>query len=396
MQRLIFHIDVNSAYLSWTAVEQLKNGSTTDPRTVPAIIGGDMMSRHGVVLAKSIPAKKYGISTGEPVSHALQKCPNLLIIPPNHTLYSNYSHKLMDILMTFCPIIEQVSIDECYMDVTAYPDFWESPSAFACKIKDAVRKTFGFTVNIGISSNKLLAKMASDFQKPDRVHTLFPSEIQQKMWPLPVRELYMVGKSSALALEKLEISTIGGLALMDPAILESHLKSHGRLIWEFANGIDDSPVQPEESDLKCVGNSTTLARDAETSKEAMKILSALCQQVSGRLKKYGQLAGMISTELKYSTFVRVSHQMQLPYATDDEAILYHHACLLFDELWNGEPVRLLGVRTSKLTTEPEPVQLNLFDLPQIQKEYQADSAAKELKRKFGDGIIQKGMPTQPN
>lgn len=391
MNRLIFHIDVNSAYLSWSAVEKLKNGSTTDIRTIPSIIGGDMANRHGVVLAKSIPAKAYGITTGEPVAHALRKCPNLTMEPPCHSLYSQYSQRLMTLLRSFCPHIEQVSIDECYMDFTACRQDYASPAEATAKIKNTVRDTFGFTVNIGISSNKLLAKMASDFQKPDKIHTLYPQEITAKMWPLPVRELYMVGKSAAATLEKLDIHTIGDLARMNPDILESHMKSHGRLIWEYANGIDDSPVQTAEGELKGVGNSTTLAQDAITSEDAKKVLAALCDQVSSRLKKYGQLAGMVSTELKYATFVRVSHQMQLKAATDDAKTLFHYACILFDELWNGEPIRLLGVRTSKLTSEPEPVQLNLFDLPRTRKEQKAEKTAEELKKRFGSSIIKKGL-----
>lgn len=390
-QRLIFHIDVNSAYLSWSAVEKKKNGSPQDLREIPAIIGGDMASRHGVVLAKSIPAKAYGISTGEPVAHALRKCPHLVLEPPDHSLYAACSRRLMELLVTFCPAVEQVSIDECYMDFTDCLKNYESPVAAAALIKDTVRDTFGFTVNIGISTNKLLAKMASDFQKPDRVHTLFPEEIPARMWPLPVRDLFMVGKSSAAALAKLEIHTIGDLAHTDAAVLESHLKSHGRLIWEFANGLDESPVQTEESELKGVGNSTTLARDAETSADAKKVLRKLCQQVSGRLKRYGQLAGMVSTEIRYASFVRVSHQMQLPVSTDEEQVLYHYACLLFDELWNGEPVRLLGVRTSRLATEPEPVQMSLFDLPKTQKELRAEKAMESLQAKFGKEIIKKGF-----
>lgn len=391
MERLIFHIDVNSAYLSWTAVDNLKNGSSVDLREIPSIIGGDMASRHGIVLAKSIPAKAYKITTGEPVAHALQKCPNLMMVPPNRKLYSEYSHRLMELLKTFSPAIEQVSIDECYMDFTDYQDKYDSPVTAATFIKDTVRNTFGFTVNVGISNNKLLAKMASDFQKPDKVHTLFPSEVPEKMWCLPVRDLFMVGKSAAATLEKLEILTIGDLAHTDVSILESHMKSHGRLIWEFANGIDDSPVQTEEAELKGVGNSTTLSRDAETSADAKKVLRSLCDQVSSRLKNYGQLAGMVSTEIKYATFTNVSHQMQLPSATDDAGVLYHHVCLLFDELWNGEPIRLLGVRTSKLTTEKEPVQMSLFDLPKSRKEQKADKAAEELRKRFGKGIIKKGM-----
>lgn len=390
-ERLIFHIDVNSAYLSWSAVEKLKQGEGPDLREIPSIIGGDMASRHGVVLAKSIPAKAYGISTGEPVAHALQKCPNLLLEPPDHDLYSRYSHRLMELLIGFCPKIEQVSIDECYMDFTEYRHLYESPTAAAVQIKDTVKNTLGFTVNVGISCNKLLAKMASDFQKPDKVHTLFPEEIASKMWPLPVRELFMVGKASADTLAKLEILTIGDLAHANRRILESHMKKHGKLIWEFANGIDDSPVQTESGELKGIGNSTTLARDAESSADAKHVLQSLCSQVASRLQKHGQYAGIINTEIRYASFVNVSHQMQLETATNDAKTLYHHACLLFDELWNGEPIRLLGVRTSRLTDTVQPVQMNLFDLPRTQKEIQADKAAEELRAKFGEGIIRKGI-----
>ena len=261
---IIFHIDVNSAYLSWTAVEQLKNGKETDIRTIPAIIGGDQKSRHGVVLAKSVPAKKYGIHTGEPVANAFRKCPNLVMEPPDHRLYSAYSRRLMDFLKTYTPDIEQVSVDECYMDFTGIASRYYSPVTAALEIKDEVKKRFGFTVNIGISSVKVLAKMASDFEKPDKVHTLFPEEIQVKMWPLPVEELYMAGRSSVETLRKLEIRTIGELAQADPKILELHLKSHGRRLWEFANGMDDSEVETSPSEAKGIGNSTTLSRDAVT------------------------------------------------------------------------------------------------------------------------------------
>ena len=390
MERLIFHIDVNSAYLSWTAVEQLKNGAKVDLREIPSIIGGDIKSRHGVVLAKSIPAKAYGIKTGEPVSHALTKCPNLVSAPPDHKLYSRYSRRLMELLTTFCPDIEQVSVDECFMDFTKMQDRYPSPVAAATQIKDKVYETFGFTVNVGISTNKLLAKMASDFEKPGKVHTLFPEEIPAKMWPLPVGELYMAGKSAVAVLHKLDIRTIGELANFDVDILTSHMKSHGRLLWEYANGIDDSPVETEAADSKCVGNSTTLPRDAETSQEAKKILQSLSGQVAARLQKNGQLAGSVTTELKYATFVKVSHQRQLSPATNDGRALYEAACQLFDELWNGEPIRLLGVRTSKLTTEAEPVQLSLFDLPKAQKEFKADRLLKELQEKFGSDVVKKG------
>ena len=366
MTPIIFHIDVNSAYLSWTAVEKLKNGSKIDLREIPCIIGGDQKSRHGVVLAKSIPAKKYGIRTGEPVANAFRKCPGLIMEPPNHKMYSIYSRKLMDFLYTYTPDIEQVSVDECYMDFTGISGRYTSSVEAALEIKNAVYEKFGFTVNVGISSNKLLAKMASDFEKPNKIHTLFPQEIQLKMWPLPVSELYMAGKSSVEVLKKLEIRTIGQLAKTDPHILELHLKSHGRTLWEFANGIGDMKVHSEESAAKGIGNSTTLSEDARTEEEAKEVLLWLSESVGKRLRKAEQKAGMVSVEIKYHDFRTFSHQKQFMRATNSDQMIYENACELFKELWNGQPVRLLGIRTSKLVEESAPEQLTIFDM-QLEK-----------------------------
>lgn len=284
MEQIIFHIDVNSAYLSWTAVEQLKNGAEVDLRKIPAIIGGNQESRHGVVFAKSPLAKRYGIRTGEPVAQAFRKCPDLVMAPPNHKMYQEYSRRLMEFLQTYTPDIEQVSVDECFMDFTGISYLYLSPVEAAFEIKDAVYEKFGFTVNIGISVNHLLAKMASDFEKPNKVHTLFPKEIPVKMWPLPISELYMAGRSSVEVLNKLEIRTIGELAKADPNLLELHLKSHGRTLWEFANGIDHEKVRRGHVENKGIGNSTTLAKDAVTEEEAKKVLLWLAESVGGRLR----------------------------------------------------------------------------------------------------------------
>ncbi|MDE7332859.1 MAG: DNA polymerase IV [Lachnospiraceae bacterium] len=363
MERIIFHIDVNSAYLSWSALERLANGDTVDLREIPSIVGGDMEKRHGVVLAKSIPAKKYGVTTGEPIVNALRKCPSLYIESPDHTLYHQRSRELMDYLLDVCPEIEQLSVDECFMDFTPIRNRFSSPLQGASFIKDHIRDNFGFTVNIGISDKKILAKMASDFKKPDMVHTLFSWEIEEKMWPMPVSSLYMCGKSSTLALKKLEITTIGDLAKCQRDILASHLKSHGILLWEYANGIDDSAVVSAPVEAKGIGNSTTLPKDVTDRREAFQCLLSLSDSVAGRLRKAGQLAGMISVEIKYSSFQTASHQMPLSPASNTSQIIYKTACKLFDDLWNGSPIRLLGIRSSKLTAETGPTQLSLFDLP---------------------------------
>lgn len=362
MNPIIFHIDVNSAFLSWTALELLKNGSTTDLRDIPSIIGGDQSKRHGVVLAKSSSAKRYGIRTGEPIVNAFKKCPTLTLAPPDHTMYRERSHELMKYLSSICPELEQVSIDECYMDFTPIAYRYPDPLTAAKEIKDSIHEKFHFTVNIGISDRKVLAKMASDFQKPNRVHTLFSYEIEDKMWPLTVDNLFMCGNSSVDTLRKLEIFTIGDLAKANPEILTSHLKSHGLTLWEFANGIDASKVEPIPAEAKGIGNSTTVSQDIETAEEACRVLMQLSESVGSRLRKEGQLAGMVSCEIKYSTFQSVSHQTTLTTPTDSTTLIYETACHLFEELWNRTPIRLLGIRTSKLCRHSEPVQLSLFDM----------------------------------
>ncbi|MCU6732144.1 DNA polymerase Y family protein [Diplocloster agilis] len=392
MDRIIFHIDVNSAYLSWTSVEHLKNGDGIDLRDIPAIIGGDQKSRHGVVLAKSGPAKVFHVRTGEPVVDALRKCPNLVIEPPDHHLYHEYSRRLMELLSEYSPDLEQVSVDECYMDFSGMTRHYASPVAAATSIKDRICSELGFTVNIGISINKLLAKMASDFEKPNRVHTLFPQEIPAKMWPLPVEELFMVGRSSAQLLHKLEILTIGDLARTDPALLTAHLKSHGRLIWEYANGIDDTPVIGTPTEAKGIGNSTTLPQDVTTLPEAQIILRSLSESVSERLRNAGQLAGMVSVEIKYSDFTVFSHQAQLRVPSNTNASIYECAGRLFGELWNHGPIRLLGIRTSKLVPADTPIQISLFDLekPVSEKQKKLDAALDQIRRKYGNTAVVRG------
>ncbi|MDD6326635.1 MAG: DNA polymerase IV [Lachnospiraceae bacterium] len=410
---IVFHIDVNSAFLSWTALELLrKDPASVDLRTIPAIIGGDEKQRHGVVLAKSIPAKRYGIHTGEPVATALRKCPFLKLVPPDHALYRTRSRELMTLLHTYTSDIEQVSIDECYLFYTPISHRFPSPEAAARQIADEVKHTLGFTVNVGIAENKLLAKMASDFEKPDRVHTLYRDEIPSKMWPLSVHELFMVGRRSASRLEELGIHTIGELAHSDRAFLQTQFKSHGILMWEYANGIDHSAVHADATKAKCIGNSTTLASDVTTRSAAFEVLLSLSEEVAARLRKAGQLASTVTVEVKYSDFHTASRQMQTrtPIATTDA--LYDCACQLFNALWNGSPIRLLGVRTSRLQSEHDPIQLSLFDLDiplteaspsdapsasdaiakktDLEKQRKLDAAMDQIRQKFGKDAVMRG------
>ncbi|MFT3984595.1 MAG: DNA polymerase IV [Lachnospiraceae bacterium] len=393
--KIIFHIDVNSAYLSWSAVERLKDDPSFDLRKIPSVIGGDRSSRHGIVLAKSIPAKAYHIETAETIASALNKCPSLFIAEPNHALYEQYSKRLMDFLYTISPDVEKLSIDECFMDFTPITEKYSSYLKAAQLIKNTIRDQFGYTVNIGISSKRALAKMASDFEKPDKIHTLFPDELQKKLWPLSVKELYMCGRSSVNSLKNLEIFTIGDLARTDPAILVSHLKSHGRLLWEYANGIDDTSVSSEQEQLKGIGNSTTLAKDAVTFEDARPVLLRLADTVAGRLREDGRHAGVITVEIKYADFTSFSHQKQFDIPVSTSRSIYEAGVELYQRLWNGNPVRLIGIRTAKLVDIQTPVQLNLFDYgwenkKQSEKQERLDSALDTIRQKYGKQAIIRG------
>ena len=410
--QLIFHIDVNSAFLSWTAQKLLEeNPEAIDLRTIPSIIGGDEKTRHGIVLAKSVPAKKFGIHTAEPVASALRKCPGLVMVPPDRPLYKKRSQELMNLLRSYTPDIQQISIDECFLDFTPIRHLFASPEAGARSIADRIRDELGFTVNVGIAPNKLLAKMASDFEKPDKVHTLYPEEIPAKMWPLPVSELYMVGHASAQRLMQLGIRTIGDLAHTDPAFLQFHFKSHGKTMWEYANGIDSSPLDPETHELKGIGNSTTLSQDILTADEAKHVLLELAEQVSSRLRKARQIATTVTVEIKYSTFRSCSRQTQLYTPSAQSNTLYECACRLFDQLWNGSPIRLLGIRTTKLLPEDAPVQLSLFSFglsteekastesavipPDPEKQKRLDAAMDQIRKRFGSDAVVRGTFLKP-
>lgn len=376
----------------------LNEGSDIDIRNIPAIIGGDREKRHGIVLAKSIPAKKFGIVTGEPIVNALAKCPDIMIVPPEHDYYHLQSEKLMKLLREYTPVIEQVSIDECYMDFGSIGNSFTSASDAAYEIKEMIKQRLGFTVNIGISDVKVLAKMASDFLKPDKVHTLYKDEIKGKMWRLPVEELFMAGRSSVDTLHKLGIYNIGQLAESPVNILEAHMKSHGRLLWEYANGIDYSVVSAVREELKGVGNSTTLPYDMEKAEEIEKVLLELAEKVAGRLRKAKQKAKTVAVEIKYSDFTKVSKQTTLERNVDSGTEIYEISKVLFSELWNRSPVRLLGIRTANLEEEGVPEQMSIMDMmnvisdntvkqPSREKMQKLDKALDSIKEKYGENAV---------
>ena len=287
--RVIFHVDANSAFLSWTAAYRVKVlGQTLDLREVPAVIAGDKASRHSIVLAKSGPAKKYGIQTGEPLFQAQEKCPELIVAPPDYSLYVEASRHFVQMLQQFSPVVQQYSIDEAWVDMTGTQRIWGSPRLAAEKMRQRIWDELGFTVNIGISSNKLLAKMAGDFEKPNKVHTLFPIEMEEKMWPLPVRDLFLVGSATERKLKGLGIYTIGELAKTDMSILKKRLGKHGETIWHYANGRNAEMVTPEPEENKGYGNSTTTPEDVLTRSNAYQVILSLCETVATRMRQDGK------------------------------------------------------------------------------------------------------------
>lgn len=389
MERVIFHIDVNSAFLSWEAVERLKHGETVDIRTIPSAVGGDIATRHGVILAKSVPAKKYAVTTGEPVVDALRKCPQLFLVKPDHELYRRNSRAFIAILRQYSDVIEQFSIDEAFVDMTGTRLIFGEPLEAADRIRKQIRDELGFTVNIGISSNKLLAKMASDFEKPDKVHTLFPEEVPGKMWPLPVRDLFFVGKAAERRLQEMGIRTIRDLANADRAFLNANLKKQGDILWRYANGMDDSPVEPVRADNKGYGNSTTLSFDVTEAKTAKGILLELTEKVCARLRQDDMKVESVSVQFRFSDLTRASHQCALTCATNITQEIYAKVCRLFDEKWDGTPIRLLGVSTAKASREESGRQMNLFDTTDYEKLEKLDKAMDTIRQKYGTKAIQR-------
>lgn len=387
--KTIFHIDVNSAFLSWEAVYRLKHlNGTLDLREIPSAVGGDISKRHGIILAKSIPAKKYKIQTGEPVIDALKKCPHLTLVPPNYSLYETCSKALIGILKEYSEDVEQFSIDEAFVDMSGTELLYRDPVLAATRIKDRIYNELGFTVNVGVSSNKLLAKMASDFQKPNRVHTLFPEEIKTKMWYLSARELFFVGRATEKKLKNLGIHTIGDIAKADPEILKSHLHKHGEVIWRFANGLDTSEVLKEPEPNKGYGNSTTISFDVSETHIAKKVLLSLAEFIGRRLRQDHVQIQVVSVGIRYYDLTYESHQKIMDAATDITNEIYLMACQVFDEMWDGTPIRHLGIHTSKVRGQEDFRQLSLFDEGvDYEKLKRLDRAVDDIRSRFGSDSI---------
>ena len=407
MSRVVFHADVNSAFLSWSAVHALKeNPDIVDLRTIPSAVGGDVSTRHGIITAKSIPAKKYGIVTAMPVMRALELCPSLVLVQSDYQMYREYSQAFIKILKSHAKVVEQVSIDEAFMDMTGLEG---DPRVIARQIADEVKTRLGFTINVGISCNKLLAKMASDFEKPDKVHTLFPNEIAEKMWPLPIGDLFGCGSKTAEKLIRVGIRTIGEASHTDPHFLRGLLgDAAGTYIYQAANGKSDSPVSDEARDVKSVSNEYTTTEDITEKNwktDGLKMLDYLTTKVSGRLAKQGLYAETIGVSVKTDDFKRHSIQTKCPDPVQSKEEIYPFARRLFEEILcgkdgmfqEGKSVRLIAVVASSLSdgsykqmTLLEALNQAKNDAEKKEKKEKLDRMTALIKNKFGESAIRKG------
>lgn len=388
MPGIILHIDVNSAFLSWSAIRLLESGSTVDLREIPAIVGGDQKTRHGIVVAKSIPAKRYGIHTADTVASAFRKCPTLVSVPPDHTYYREKSEALMDLLRNICPRIQQVSVDECFMDYEPLKNKFSSPEICGRYICDTVFKKLKFTVNVGISDRKILAKMASDFEKPNKVHTLFPDEIPVKMWPLPVRDLLFLGKVSEKKLTEAGIRTIGDLAREREERVQFLLgEKAGHQLYRYARGIDDSPVRAQPEAAKGFSVETTFNDDIVSMEQIQPVLLEQCDVLATRMRRKGKKCTCISVMFRTLDFKNRSHQTKLENPTDVTDEIYKNARRLFTEFWKGQPLRLIGVALTNLT-EDSFEQLSLFeDTQDKERRQKLDAAMDAIRSKYGNSMI---------
>ena len=389
MKRIIMHIDVNNAFLSWTAVLYLKQGMKIDIRKTYAVIGGDEKARHGIVLAKSMPAKKRGVVIAETLYSAKKKCPNLKVYPPNYNFYKKMSDSMLRLIGKYSPDIEQMSIDECFLDYTPVKHLYGDEVEFAYRLKKEILDSLGFTVNIGIGNNKLCAKMASDFSKPYKVHTLFDNEVEEKMWPLQVDELFGIGKKTAIKLHNLNINTIYDLAHIDSSFLYRYFKNQAKDMIDSANGKGSDIVVSEESIPKGIGNETTLSRNISSREELYPYLLALSENVAIRLRKQKKYASVIVVTLQDNFFKRMSHQNKLVNATNLTEEIYKTACDILDEMNTSDGIRLIGVRLDKLS-DTSSHQVSLFeDLKVREDNNELEKTVDELKEKYGFKVIKK-------
>ena len=381
MERIVLHVDANSFYAS---VELLEHPELKDK---PVAVCGDAASRHGIILAKNEPAKACGVKTAEAIWMAKQKCPDLILLSAHFSRYHEFSQRLRTLYNTYSDRVEPFGLDECWIELTHDRLCFEDGIRIGDEIRRRVREEIGLTVSVGVSYNKVFAKLGSDMKKPDGLTALPPTSIRSRVWPLPVSQLLFVGPHTAHKLREVNIYTIGDLALTEEDVLFQLLGKSGPMLQAYARGMDSTPVMREDMSgpLKSVGNSTTPAKDMETEDDVRCVLVALCEQVAGRLRAQGMKAGSLSLNVRTPQLNTSAAQLQLPCPTTLTDDLFEQAMHLFSQRFaHLLPLRSIGISCGALIARDAPVQMDLLGESDRQLKREAfEDVADNLRRKFG-------------
>ena len=397
MERVILHCDQNCFFAS---VELL---SHPDLRDVPMAVCGDPASRHGIILAKNEPAKRFGIQTAETVWQARRKCPGLVLLPPHHKLYREYSVRVNELYGQYTDLVEPFGIDESWLDITGSMHlFGGDPVAIADELRRRVREELGLSISVGVSFNKIFAKLGSDYKKPDATTLISPENWQKIVWPLPVGAMLFVGRSAQRTLAQYGVETIGQLAACRPEMLEKLLGKLGRQMHEYANGLDRSPVRPqaEREPVKSVGNGTTFPHDLTRWEEVRAGLAALSDSVAMRLRRQGLYCSGVQVTIKDSSFRSISRQKRLESPTRLMKDIQRAAMELTRSAWRAPtPIRMLTVTALHITESAESFeQLDLLGAGRAvsdARQEKLESAVRAIRDKFGDGSITFGSGEPP-
>ena len=397
MERMILHCDQNCFFAS---VELL---SHPDLRDVPMAVCGDPASRHGIILAKNEPAKRFGIQTAETVWQARRKCPGLVLLPPHHKLYREYSVRVNELYGQYTDLVEPFGIDESWLDITGSMHlFGGDPVAIADELRRRVREELGLSISVGVSFNKIFAKLGSDYKKPDATTLISPENWQEIVWPLPVGAMLFVGRSAQRTLAQYGVETIGQLAACRPEMIEKLLGKLGRQLHEYANGLDRSPVRPqaEREPVKSVGNGTTFPHDLTRWEEVRAGLAALSDSVAMRLRRQGLYCSGVQVTIKDSSFRSISRQKRLESPTRLMKDIQRAAMELTRSAWRAPtPIRMLTVTALHITESAESFeQLDLLGAGRAvsdARQEQLESAVRAIRDKFGDGSITFGSGEPP-
>lgn len=388
--RVILHCDMNGFYAS---VELLDRPDLVDK---PMAVCGDPESRHGIILAKNEIAKKFGIVTAETIWQAKKKCPDLQLVKPHHEKYKAYSHKINQIYQEYTDMVEPFSIDESWLDVTASQMLFGSGRQIADTIRERVKQELGLTLSVGVSYNKIFAKMGSEYKKPDATTEITRENYRDLLWPLDVGEMFFVGSATADKLRKSGILTIGDLATANPLMLEKLLGKQGPMLCRYAAGLDDSPVArfDQREKIKSVGNGITFRRNLKGFDDVLTAVTSLSDTVASRLRKYQMKAYGVKVDIKDPNFRTISRQKQLSHPTHLTAEIRQAAMELIESAWNlSNPIRLLTITAINLTDETADEQISLFDapMPDREKGESIEKAMDDIRDKFGDSSITFGQ-----